>query len=458
MSKQIKIALLMAASLFMEIMDGTIVITALPQMAKDFQTSIAQMSLLVSVYLVTVAIFLPLSGWIANYFGKKRIWLFAVLLFTVSSLGSALAKDFTFLLTMRIIQGVSGALMTPTARLIVLEKTPARDLLKMTSYFVWPALLAPAIAPVIGGAIVTYFTWHWIFLINIPIGIVIVMMGISMIPKDVEFIRNKFDWIGFIEIAIASVLLVVGAEFATHSSVSLVTAGLIFIAVGLLLGAVIYNHLNKATQPLFSLKALKITSFRISQSSGAVLWLSVGAMPYLLTLFLQNRFHWSAVVAGTYVLFIFLGNIAIKPFTTPIIRTLKYKGALFVAFGLVLLSSVAMSFIGQATYSVIIMALAFISGVGRSLALTAFNGLNLSEIEPQDRNSANTLNAIVQTLSQGLGIAFISLILHLLETIFAIDTAYSISFIILGVVMLFPIWEVIKVPNDIGSKTIGGKQ
>ncbi|WP_199897325.1 MFS transporter [Listeria grayi] len=327
MSKQIKIALLMAASLFMEIMDGTIVITALPQMAKDFQTSIAQMSLLVSVYLVTVAIFLPLSGWIANYFGKKRIWLFAVLLFTVSSLGSALAKDFTFLLTMRIIQGVSGALMTPTARLIVLEKTPARDLLKMTSYFVWPALLAPAIAPVIGGAIVTYFTWHWIFLINIPIGIVIVMMGISMIPKDVEFIRNKFDWIGFIEIAIASVLLVVGAEFATHSSVSLVTAGLIFIAVGLLLGAVIYNHLNKAKQPLFSLKALKITSFRISQSSGAVLWLSVGAMPYLLTLFLQNRFHWSAVVAGTYVLFIFLGNIAIKPFTTPIIRTLKYKGA-----------------------------------------------------------------------------------------------------------------------------------
>lgn len=458
MSKQIKIALLMAASLFMEIMDGTIVITALPQMAKDFQTSIAQMSLLVSVYLVTVAIFLPLSGWIANYFGKKRIWLFAVLLFTVSSLGSALAKDFTFLLTMRIIQGVSGALMTPTARLIVLEKTPARDLLKMTSYFVWPALLAPAIAPVIGGAIVTYFTWHWIFLINIPIGIVIVMMGISMIPKDVEFIRNKFDWIGFIEIAIASVLLVVGAEFATHSSVSLVTAGLIFIAVGLLLGAVIYNHLNKAKQPLFSLKALKITSFRISQSSGAVLWLSVGAMPYLLTLFLQNRFHWSAVVAGTYVLFIFLGNIAIKPFTTPIIRTLKYKGALFVAFGLVLLSSVAMSFIGQATYSVIIMALAFISGVGRSLALTAFNGLNLSEIEPQDRNSANTLNAIVQTLSQGLGIAFISLILHLLETIFTIDTAYSISFIILGVVMLFPIWEVIKVPNDIGSKTIGGKQ
>ncbi|WP_199897326.1 MFS transporter [Listeria grayi] len=131
---------------------------------------------------------------------------------------------------------------------------------------------------------------------------------------------------------------------------------------------------------------------------------------------------------------------------------------MFVAFGLVLLSSVAMSFIGQATYSVIIMALAFISGVGRSLALTAFNGLNLSEIEPQDRNSANTLNAIVQTLSQGLGIAFISLILHLLETIFAIDTAYSISFIILGVVMLFPIWEVIKVPNDIGSKTIGGKQ
>lgn len=454
MSKQIKIALLMAASLFMEIMDGTIVITALPQMAKDFQTSISQMSLLVSIYLVTVAIFLPLSGWIANYVGKKRVWLFAVLLFTGSSLGSALAKDFPFLLMMRIVQGISGALMTPTARLIVLEKTPARELLKMTSYFVWPALIAPAIAPVIGGAIVSNFNWHWIFLINIPIGFVIVILGISMIPKDTVFMRNKFDWVGFSGIAGASALLVLGAELATHSNISLITAGVLVIVVGLFIGMVTYNHLNKSKQPLFSLKALKITSFRISQSSGAVLWLSVGAMPYLLTLFLQNIFHWSAVVAGSYVLFIFLGNIGIKPFTTPIIRTLKYKGALFASFTLVLCSSIAMAFIAPTTYSFIIMAFAFISGVGRSLALTAFNGLNLSEIEPQDRNSANTLNAIVQTLAQGMGIAFISLMLHLLATMFDVDIAYSISFIILGVIMLFPIWEVLKVPNDIGSKTI----
>lgn len=141
MSQQIKIALVMAMSLFMEILDGTIVTTALPKMATTFSTSMSQISLLISAYLVTVAIFIPMSGWLANYFGKKKIWLLAVFLFTISSLGSALAPSFGVLLGMRMLQGFSGALMTPTARLIVFEKTPVDQLLKMTSYLVWPALI-----------------------------------------------------------------------------------------------------------------------------------------------------------------------------------------------------------------------------------------------------------------------------------------------------------------------------
>lgn len=151
MSKEIKIALLMAASLFMEILDGTIVTTALPKMSNYFHTSSATIALLVSVYLITVAIFIPMSGWMANRFGKKNIWMLAVLIFTLSSLGNALAPSFQILLGMRIIQGISGALMTPTARLIVLEKTPPSRLLYMFSYLIWPALIAPAIAPIVGG-------------------------------------------------------------------------------------------------------------------------------------------------------------------------------------------------------------------------------------------------------------------------------------------------------------------
>lgn len=254
MSQQIKIALVMAMSLFMEILDGTIVTTALPKMATTFSTSMSQISLLISAYLVTVAIFIPMSGWLANYFGKKKIWFLAVFLFTISSLGSALAPSFGVLLGMRMLQGFSGALMTPTARLIVFEKTPVDQLLKMTSYLVWPALIAPAIAPIMGGAIITYLSWHWIFLINLPIGMSILILGYSLIPSDHDLIKNKFDWLGFVEMAMASTLLVVGAELSSRDGLSFEIAGIVCIVSGIIFLLFTYQHLNKVEQPLFSLK------------------------------------------------------------------------------------------------------------------------------------------------------------------------------------------------------------
>lgn len=453
MSKEIKIALLMAVSLFMEMLDGTIVITALPKMAQSFHTSSATISLLVSVYLITVAIFIPLSGWMANRFGKKKIWITAVIIFTFSSLSNALAPNFSFLLLMRIVQGISGALMTPTARLIVLEKAPASRLLKMISYLIWPALIAPAIAPVVGGFIVTYWSWQWIFLINIPIGLIIALIGMKLIVSDQVNKTAIFDFLGFIEIAFSSGIILVGAELATHGKNYWFSA-LGLIVLGVILGFIVFKHLKKAANPLFSLDALKITSFRICQTSGSVLWISVGALPYLLTIFLQMAFHWSAVKAGSYVLFIFIGNIGIKPFTNPIIRKLGYRGALLSSFGMVFVTAIALAFIQINTLPIWIMFLALISGVGRSLALTAYNGLSFSEIDPQNRNSANTLNVVVLTLAQGMGISLITVVVNLLQLVVSITTSYELGFIFLGLLMIFPVSEVLFLPKNIGHATI----
>ena len=454
MSKEIKLALLMATSLFMEMLDGTIVTTAQPQMAAYFHTSMSQISLLISSYLVTTAIFIPMSGWLASRFGNKRIWLSAILLFTISSMGSALSPNLSVLIVMRVLQGFSGALMTPTARLIVLEKAPTNMLLKMTSYFVWPALIAPAIAPVLGGMIITYLSWHWIFLINLPIGMIAFIFGQKLIQTDTNLVKNPFDWVGFFEIAIASTAVVVGAEIVTNSQILIKTLGLIMIVVGLILAVITCQHLLRTPEPLFSLKAMGAKSFRISQTSGSILWLSVSALPYLLTIYLQNIFHWSAIVAGTYVIFIFLGNIGIKPFTTIIIKTFTYKGALLGSFLIVLLSSLAFFFIDPTTPKFIIMFLAFVAGVGRSLGLTAFNGLILSEIIPKDRNGANTLNAVTSSLVQGLGISLVSLFIGLMSSFVSSNLAYSLSFIFLGLMMLYPIWEISRIPKEMGSQTI----
>ncbi|OPJ61607.1 putative transport protein HsrA [Clostridium chromiireducens] len=453
MTKEIKIALLMAASLFMEILDGTIVTTALPRMSQYFSTSSATIALLVSVYLITVAVFIPLSGWMANRFGKKKIWIIAVIIFTLSSLSSAIAPNFSFLLIMRIIQGISGALMTPTARLIVLEKTPASQLLRMFSYLIWPALIAPAIAPVVGGFIVTYWNWQWIFLINIPIGLIIVLIGTKLIDSDKVKTEAAFDFLGFIEIAFSSGIILVGAEVATRGeNYWLIALGLIIL--GLILGFVVFRHLKTINNPLFSLDSLKVASFRICQTSGSVMWLCVGALPYILTIFLQTVFHWSAVKAGSYVLFIFVGNIGIKPFTNPIIRKLGYRGSLLSSFGMVFITSIALAFIQIDTLPIWIMFLALVSGVGRSLALTAYSGLSFSEIAPKDRNSANTLNAVVSTLAQGMGISLITVIVNLLQIYFSITLAYKLGFIFLGLLMLFPAIEVLFLPKNIGHATI----
>lgn len=453
MTKEIKIALLMAASLFMEILDGTIVTTALPKMAQYFHTSSSTIALLISVYLITVAIFIPLSGWMANQFGKKRIWIIAVIIFTLSSLSSAVATNFYFLLLMRIVQGISGALMTPTARLIVLEKTPASQLLKMISYLIWPALIAPAMAPVVGGFIITYWNWQWIFLINVPIGLIITLIGIKLIDADQVKKKAIFDFLGFIEIAFSSGIILVGAELATHGKNYWFSA-LGLIVLGVILGFIVFKHLKGASNPLFSIDSLKITSFRICQTSGSVLWLCVGALPYILTVFLQTVFQWSAVKAGSYVLFIFIGNIGIKPFTNPIIRKLGYRGALLSSFGMVFITSIALAFIETNTVPIWIMFLALISGVGRSLALTAYSGLSFSEIDHQYRNSANTLNSVVSTLAQGMGIAIITAVVNLSQIFFSITIAYKLGFVFLGLLMIFPVIEVLFLPKDIGNATI----
>ncbi len=354
---------------------------------------------------------------------------------------------------MRIVQGISGAFMTPTARLIVLEKTPASQLLKMVSYLIWPALIAPAIAPVMGGFIVTYWSWHWIFLINVPIGLIIVLIGIKLIDTDQVNKTSTFDILGFIELAFSSGIILVGTDIATHGENYWFSA-LGLIVLGVILAFMVFNHLKKAVNPLFSLDGLKITSFRICQTSGSVLWLCVGALPYLLTIFLQTVFHWSAVKAGSYVLFIFIGNIGIKPFTNLIIRKLGYRGALLSSFGMVFITSIALAFIQTNTLPIWIMFLALISGVGRSLALTAYNGLSFSEIDPHDRNSANTLSAVVSTLAQGMGISLITVVVNLLQNFVSITNAYELGFIFLGLLMLFPVIEVLFLPKNIGHATI----
>lgn len=443
----------MASSLFMQFLDATIVTTALPYIGRSLNVSTSSLSLTVSIYFITMAIFIPLSGWIAKRIGKKNAWLIATLLFVLSSLGDALAPSFAVLLISRFVQGFAGSLMTPTARLIMLERTPSNQLLRMANYLVWPALIAPAIAPIIGGFFVKYITWQWIFLINVPIGLLAILIGIKLVEKDSKKSKDKFDFIGFLEIAISSGFILIGAEIATYGRNFWPVSGLL-VLIGLLMILVVGYHLSHVESPLFDIKALKVSSFRIYQTGGTFLWLSVGALPYLLTVYLQTVFHWSALVAGYYVIFVFIGNIGIKPFTNVIIRSIKYKASLLIALLTVAISTAALAMIRPTTFSVIIAGLAFISGCGRSLALTCYNAVTFSEIPIEERNSANTLSSVLQTMAQGLGVSLITVVVSALSSFFPENQSYEIGFVFLGILMLYPIIEVAIQPKNFGSSAL----
>lgn len=323
----------------------------------------------------------------------------------------------------------------------------------MANYLVWPALIAPAIAPIIGGFFVKYLTWQWIFLINVPIGLLAILIGIKLVEKDSKKSKDKFDFLGFLEIAISSGFILIGAEIATYGRHFWPVAGLL-VLLGLLMILVVGYHLSHVAEPLFDIKALKVSSFRIYQTGGTFLWLSVGALPYLLTVYLQTVFHWSALVAGYYVIFVFIGNIGIKPFTNVIIRSIKYKASLLIALFTVAISTAALAMIRPTTFGVIIAGLAFISGCGRSLALTCYNAVTFSEIPIEERNSANTLSSVLQTMAQGLGVSLITVVVSALSSFFPENQSYEIGFVFLGILMLYPIIEVAIQPKNFGSSAL----
>lgn len=453
MSNYVKVALLMASSLFMQFLDATIVTTALPYIGRSLNVPTNSLSLTVSIYFITMAIFIPLSGWIAKRIGKKNAWIIATSLFVISSIGDALAPSFIVLLISRFIQGFAGSLMTPTSRLIMLEKTPSNQLLRMANYLVWPALIAPAIAPILGGFFVKYLSWQWIFLINVPIGLIAILLGIKLIEADKHHNKEKFDILGFIEIAISSGFILIGSEMATYGQQYWLKAGML-VLIGSLTIFIAGHHLNKASHPLFNISALKISSFRIYQTGGSFLWLSVGALPYTLTVYLQTVFKWSALSTGYYVIFIFIGNIGIKPFTNIIIRHLKYKISLLIALFIVAISTSTLALIQINTFGPLIALIAFISGCGRSLALTCYNAVTFSEIPISQRNSANTLSSVLQTMAQGLGVSLITVFVSALNNFIPQSLAYKYGFIFLGLLMIYPITEVIVQPKNFGYKAL----
>ena len=459
------IALLVAGCFFMEMLDGTIVSTAAPQIGASLHTSPTSVGLVVTAYLLTLAVLIPLSGWLTARFGVRRIFLGAITLFTLASLGCAAAGSLGELVALRVLQGVGGAMMVPVGRLVVLTRAEKQDIPRLMAYVVWPALIAPVLAPLLGGLITTYLSWHWLFLVNLPLGVIALAVAWRLITPEPLPAPPPLDWAGVL-LTCAGLGGLTWAGHLVSSGTGLAEA--LAVAAGALLAlAAAARHLLRTPHPLLNLRTLRVTTFRASLTGGSLFWVAVSAIPFLLPLLFQTVFGWSPVKSGAMVLFVFVGNIGIKPATTYLLNRFGFRPLLLTATTGMAATAVGCAFFTASTPLAVIALVATASGATRSLGLTCYSTIAFSDVPAELMRDANTLSATQQQTAAGLGVVVATIALRIGDTLdgtlpgLARSTvSYGTAFVLLALLILGATAGALRLHRTAGDavrRTPGGR-
>lgn len=448
------VALLAAGTAFMEILDATIITTALPQMAVSFRVLPVDVNVGITAYMMTLAVIIPLSGWAVDRFGARRVFTAAVALFTLASLLCAASTTLAQFTAARVLQGIGGALTVPVGRLIVLRASARRDLIAAVAYLTWPALLAPIIAPALGGYITEHFSWHWIFLINVPLGLIALALAFVLVPKG-ERQTLPFDRRGFALTALASVALLYGLEhLGGESHAAWIPWALIAAATVLIWLAV--RHFRRFAHPLIDLAVLRIPTFAVTVTGGTAVRAAISALPFLLPLMFQEGFGMGPLASGLMLAPLFIGNALMKVVTTPILHAFGFRRTLLVSGAFAAAALAGMAFMGATTPALWVSALLFFSGLTRSMQFTALNTLGFADVPVTQTAVANTFAAMVGELSAALGVAIGALALRLGTVWHGTPTAtivdYHFAFWVMAGIALIGALDALRLGEDAGAE------
>lgn len=454
-------ALLVALTFFMENLDATIIVTALPAMAATFRVATVDLNIGISAYLLAVAVFIPIGGWLADRFGARVIFISAIVLFTVASILCALSNDLTYFTVARIVQGIGGALMVPVGRLVVIRATPKKELVQAIAYITWPGLIAPIIAPAVGGFMVTHFAWQWIFYINVPLGLFAIYAGLKLIENTKDTEIGRFDWIGFLMLATACAMVMYGIERVGQDIADAATY-LTICALGVVLFILAARYMARIPQPLLKFDAFQHKTFASSIIGGSIFRISISAVPFLLPLMFQVAFGLSALHAGLLILTVFVGNIVMKPFTARIMRRFGFRKILMVngVIGAITIASGAL--FTPETPWIWMVILLFVSGLSRSLQFTCYSSLSFVDILPKDKRYATTQFSLFFQISLGMGVALAALILRGLMHVQGHDQPELVDFhwtyLIIAAFSLLSLFDTLKLKKDAGDVVSGYQQ
>ena len=395
-------ALIVATGLFMQNLDATVLATALPTVARDFGVPPPSISQALTSYLLALAIFIPASGYAADRFGARGIFQAAIALFAAGSLACGLSTSLQMLIVARFVQGMGGAMMVPVGRLLLLRSVEKRDLVSAISWLTMPAMIGPILGPPVGGAIVTYLDWRWIFWINLPMG----AAGIALIRRYIADTppegRAMFDAAGFVYCGVALSTLLFGLQLSTEAGRGPVALAL--LAVGVVMSTLYLRHARRSRAPLLDPSLLGIPTFRLSVLGGTLIRVTQGAQPFLLPMMLQLSFGLSAAASGGIMVAMAAGGFAMKGVARPLLKRLGFRNTLTVV-GVLAPLSYAVTGLFRPGWPVVALAgVLLVCGFLSSLQFTAYNTIAYADVEQGRMSRATSFYATFQQLSMSLGV------------------------------------------------------
>ena len=458
MRRELVLPLIIACALFMENMDSTVIATSLPVIAEDLGVNPISLKLALTSYMVSLAVFIPISGWMADRFGSKTVFRLAIGVFMFGSLMCGFSSTLGGFVAARFLQGMGGAMMVPVGRLVLLKSVPKSQLVQALSYLTIPALMGPVIGPPLGGAISTYFHWRWIFFINIPIGLLGIYLATRHVPQIIEEKMAPLDGVGFVLSGVGLSALTLGLASTGEHMLSRETA-IACIVGGALSLALYVRHAFNSAHPLLDFRFLRLATYRTGVIGGGLFRVGVGAMPFLLPLLLQLGFGYSALQSGLFTCTSAMAAMFMKTLAVSILRRFGFRRVL-TANALVAAASVGCyGLFTQTTPYYLMLALLLAGGFFRSLQFTALNALSYADIPRNDMSPASSLANVTQQLALSLGV---TLGAAALETTAALRghsqvqaADFSVAFVVIAVISAMSFWFNLALAANAGAEVSG---
>jgi EmrB/QacA subfamily drug resistance transporter len=446
--------MVLAVALFMEQMDSTVIATSLPAIAADIGTSPIALKLAVTSYLVALAIFIPISGWMSDRFGAKNIFRLAIFVFMLGSIACAFSNSIAAFVLSRLLQGAGGSMMTPVGRLLLVRGTPRDQLVNAMAWLTIPALIGPIMGPPVGGFLTTYLSWHWVFWINIPIGILGIILVTKFLPATEGREPRPLDVLGFLLSGIAFSGFVFGISVISLPAVPMIY-GYLTMAAGVVAGLLYLLHARRAEHPLLDPRMFRYPMFRAAILGASNFRMGLGAMPFLMPLMLQLGFGLSPFQSGTVTFISAVGSMGSKIAATRTFNAFGFRNVLiFTTF----VSAVFLGINGlfwPGTPLPLIMACLLVGGLLRSMAFSGIGAMAFGDVDDADTSQATSINAVAQRISMAMGVAIAGAVLDITSGLnggrIAIVDFHIAFFTVAGISALAAI-TFARLPPDAGSE------